>query len=181
MTAALDGLTLAPTADWNGTTALNISTSDGIAPAVANSVAITVSPVADITADTQTTPEDTARTFNALANDTFEAWADVAQMTFARGAVVNANDFGDGYAHAEPRDDFDTAIFHGDTPWEAVDDWEDVIRQAANARVSSQIDRVWAAIAMEYERERNASPRKENAPKDIDPAGLDWLLTEGWN
>ena len=72
ITTALNGLRFAPTADWNGSTTLNVSTSDGVAPAVASSVAITVTPVADIVANSVTTAEDTAATFNVLANDNFE-------------------------------------------------------------------------------------------------------------
>ena len=72
VTAALAGLSFAPTADWNGATTLNVSTSDGVAPAVVSTIGITVSPVFDITPDSITTAEDTARTFNVLTNDSFE-------------------------------------------------------------------------------------------------------------
>ena len=78
--AALNGLTFAPVADWNGATSIAMTTSDGIASVVSNSIDITVKPVADITPDAQITPEDTARTFNVLANDSFES----------AGAIVSA-------------------------------------------------------------------------------------------
>lgn len=72
VTAALNGLTFVPIADWNGTTTLNVMTSDGVAPAVTSSVAITETPVVDIAPNAVTTNEDTASTFNVLTNDSFE-------------------------------------------------------------------------------------------------------------
>ncbi len=72
ITAALNGLTFAPVADWNGTTTLNVTTSDGVAAAVASTVSITAAPVVDIAPNGVITNEDTASTFNVLANDTFE-------------------------------------------------------------------------------------------------------------
>lgn len=72
VTAALNGLTFVPLADWNGTTTLNVSTSDGVAPAVSNAISITETPVVDIAPNAVTTNEDTASTFNVLTNDTFE-------------------------------------------------------------------------------------------------------------
>ncbi|PPC98830.1 MAG: hypothetical protein CTY31_12510, partial [Hyphomicrobium sp.] len=70
--AAINGLSFAPNADWNGSTTLNVSTSDGVAAAVTSTVQINVAAVADIVADSSTTAEDTARTFNVLTNDNFE-------------------------------------------------------------------------------------------------------------
>ncbi|MBL9156643.1 MAG: tandem-95 repeat protein [Verrucomicrobiales bacterium] len=68
--AALASITYVPTADYNtGTPAtpfnLTVLTSDSLLSA-SNTVAITVNPVADIVADTVTTNEDQAVTFNAL-------------------------------------------------------------------------------------------------------------------
>ncbi len=80
VTAALAGLAFGPAPDWNGATTLNISTSDGVAPATVSAVAITVSPVVDIAPNNVTTAEDTASTFNVLTNDNFES----------AGAVVSA-------------------------------------------------------------------------------------------
>ena len=72
VTAALNGLSFTPVADWNGATALNVSTSDGVAPPAVSAVAITVTAVADIASDSAMTAEDTATSFNVLANDSFE-------------------------------------------------------------------------------------------------------------
>ncbi len=89
ITAALSGLTFAPTPDWNGATTLNVSTSDGVNPADVDAIAITVSPVVDINSDSATTAEDTARTLNVLASDSFEnAGAVVSSVTQpANGSV----------------------------------------------------------------------------------------------
>lgn len=62
---ALNGLKYTPTADYNGSDQLNISTSDGTL-STSNTVAINITPVADIVADTITTNEDTAIAFNVL-------------------------------------------------------------------------------------------------------------------
>ncbi len=72
VTAALSGLAFAPTADWNGLTTLNVSTSDGIAPATVSTVDISVTPVADIASNAGSTLEDTPLTINVLTNDSFE-------------------------------------------------------------------------------------------------------------
>ena len=89
VTAALAGLTFAPTADWNGTTSLNVSTSDGVAPATVSAVAITVSPAADIAPNNVTTAEDTASTFNVLTNDNFEnGGAIVSSVTQPANGIV---------------------------------------------------------------------------------------------
>ena len=75
--AALAAITYTPVADFNtGSPAtpisLTVSTSDGIAPAVANTIAITVTPVDDIAADSVATNEDAPVTFAPLANNSFE-------------------------------------------------------------------------------------------------------------
>jgi VCBS repeat-containing protein len=64
--AALDGLAFTPTADYNGAATLSVSTSDGIAAPATGSVALTITPVADIVADTVSTNEDAAISFNAI-------------------------------------------------------------------------------------------------------------------
>jgi hypothetical protein len=69
---ALNGLAYNPTADYNGPATLTVATSDGSAATVVSTVALTVTPVADITADAITTNEDTAVTISVLANDSFE-------------------------------------------------------------------------------------------------------------
>ncbi len=90
ITAALSGLAFAPTADWNGATTLNVSTSDGLAPAAVNAVAITVAPVVDIATDSVTVTEDVSQTFNVLTNDSFEnAGATVSSVTQPTHGVVS--------------------------------------------------------------------------------------------
>ena len=64
--AALAAITYNPVADYNGSDALNVSTSDGVAPAVNASVAITVTAVADVVNDTVAATEDTPITFNPI-------------------------------------------------------------------------------------------------------------------
>jgi CshA-type fibril repeat protein len=63
--AALAGLTYSSTADYNGPAQLSVSTTDG-AQTDSDTVAITVTPVADITSDTVTTAEDTPASFNVI-------------------------------------------------------------------------------------------------------------------
>ncbi|MGL4397163.1 MAG: tandem-95 repeat protein, partial [Hyphomicrobium sp.] len=87
--AALSGLRFQPTADWNGSTSLSLSTSDGVAPAAVNTVAITASAVIDVASDTVTTAEDTARTFNVLGNDSFEGAPVVTSVTQPAHGVVS--------------------------------------------------------------------------------------------
>ena len=73
---ALNGANYVNTFDFNNSTGLNgnvnVSTSDGIAPAVVSNIQVTVTPVVDITNDSVTTNEDNAITIAVLANDTFE-------------------------------------------------------------------------------------------------------------
>ncbi|MBD9387908.1 tandem-95 repeat protein [Agrobacterium sp. AGB01] len=69
--AALAGLSYTPTADYNGAAQLTVVTSDGTLTDT-DSIAITVTPVADIANDVVTTNEDTAITIDVNANDTFE-------------------------------------------------------------------------------------------------------------
>ena len=69
--AALAGAGYAPTADYNGPALLTIQTSDG-ALSDTDTIAISISPVADITNDTASTAEDAPVTISVLANDSFE-------------------------------------------------------------------------------------------------------------
>ena len=69
--AALNGLSFAPTADYNGAATLTVSTTDGSFTDT-DTVPITVTPVADIVDDTATTNEDTPVAISVLANDSFE-------------------------------------------------------------------------------------------------------------
>jgi VCBS repeat-containing protein len=93
--AALSGANYVNTQDYNGTANLTVSTSDGIAPAVVNTVPVTVSAVVDITNDTVSTNEDTPISFNAITGsngataDTFEnpARAVTAVTNGAHGTV----------------------------------------------------------------------------------------------
>ena len=66
LNTALASLGFAPAADYNGAAALTFTTSDGVAPAVSKTVALTVTAVADIVDDTVSTSEDTAVSFNAI-------------------------------------------------------------------------------------------------------------------
>ena len=85
--AALAGLTYVPTADFNGTAAIGIVTSDGTAT-TSGTVSIAVSAVADITNDSVSTNEDAPVTFAPLANDTFENPG--RTITAINGAAVAA-------------------------------------------------------------------------------------------
>ncbi|WP_178130441.1 Ig-like domain-containing protein [Reyranella sp. CPCC 100927] len=99
--AALLGLTYTNTADYNGPDTLTVSTSDGVLTDT-DTVAITVTPVADITNDTVTTNEDTPITFNVLtgtngaSEDSFEnsgrAVTSVTQPPSGQGTVTFAAD-----------------------------------------------------------------------------------------
>ncbi|MDZ7921811.1 MAG: hypothetical protein U5O12_17770 [Rhodoferax sp.] len=71
ITGALNGLSFVPTADYNGAATLTLTTSDGSASDV-DTVAISVTAVADIADNTATTSEDNAVTINVLGNDSFE-------------------------------------------------------------------------------------------------------------
>ncbi|MEK6675311.1 MAG: neuraminidase-like domain-containing protein [Planctomycetota bacterium] len=68
---ALDGMAFTPTADYNGTVKLTITTT-GDAGTHVDSLNIAVTPVADIAEDSATTEEDNAVTIPVLANDSFE-------------------------------------------------------------------------------------------------------------
>jgi len=85
--AALNGLSYTPTADYNGSATLSVSTTDGTATDV-DSIAVTVSAVADINNDSASTNEDTAVTVDVLANDTFENAG--RAITAVNGSAITA-------------------------------------------------------------------------------------------
>ena len=95
--AALAGLTYLPDADYNGAAQLSVVTSDG-GLSDSDTVAISVTPVADITNDTVTTAEDTALSFNVITGtngatpDNFEsagrAVTSVTQPPAGQGTVT---------------------------------------------------------------------------------------------
>ncbi|WP_283193223.1 tandem-95 repeat protein [Rhizobium sp. AN80A] len=99
--AALAGLTYTATADYNGAAQLTIQTTDGTLTDT-DTVAISITPVADIVADNLTTNEDTALTFNAITGtngasaDNFEnagrAITSVTQPPAGQGTVTFAAD-----------------------------------------------------------------------------------------
>ncbi|MCT4706616.1 tandem-95 repeat protein, partial [Enterobacteriaceae bacterium H16N7] len=78
--------TYTPNADFNGTDSFMVEISDGLDGTVQSTVTLTVSPVADIAADTATTNEDTPVTINVTDNDSFEN-ADFA-ITAINGATI---------------------------------------------------------------------------------------------
>ncbi|WP_188699539.1 Ig-like domain-containing protein, partial [Sphingomonas prati] len=70
---ALQGLTYAPLADFNGTAQITLRTVDSsTAQSDTDTIAITVTPVADIANDSVTTAEDTPIAINVFGNDSFE-------------------------------------------------------------------------------------------------------------
>ncbi|MBK7017605.1 MAG: tandem-95 repeat protein [Sulfuritalea sp.] len=71
ITGALNGLTYTPTADYNGAATLTVTSTDGSLTDV-DTVAVTVSAVADIANDSVSTNEGAAVVISALGNDTFE-------------------------------------------------------------------------------------------------------------
>ncbi len=107
ITAALNGLAYTPVADANGTVVMSVSTTDGVAAAVSGTVAIALSPVADIANDSTSTDEDTAAVISVLTNDSFEnpGRAVTAVSNGANGSVVIN---GDGTVTYTP-----DANFHG--------------------------------------------------------------------
>ena len=68
---ALNGLSFAPTPDYNGSLTLTLNTSDGMLSDV-DTIAISVTPVVDITSDTAVTNEDMTVNINVNGNDSFE-------------------------------------------------------------------------------------------------------------
>ncbi len=85
--AALDGAVYRPVADYNGAAQLTLVTSDG-SLMDSDTVAVSVTAVADIAADTASTDEDTAVTINVLANDSFENAG--RMITAVNGTAITA-------------------------------------------------------------------------------------------
>ena len=85
--AALAGLAYTNMADFNGAATLTVVTTDGSLTDT-DTVALTVTPVADIAADTASTAEDTAVTIAVLGNDTFENPA--RTITAVNGTPITA-------------------------------------------------------------------------------------------
>ncbi|MFJ5287776.1 tandem-95 repeat protein, partial [Pseudomonas sp. NPDC088429] len=72
LNAATGAYTYTPTADYNGTDSFVVEISDGNGGIVQSVVTLTVTPVADIAADTVATTEDTPIIIAVNSNDTFE-------------------------------------------------------------------------------------------------------------
>ncbi|MCT4706605.1 tandem-95 repeat protein, partial [Enterobacteriaceae bacterium H16N7] len=72
LNATTGAYTYTPIADYNGSDSFVVQISDGNGGVVQSTVTFTVTPVADIVADTATTSEDTAVNITVNANDTFE-------------------------------------------------------------------------------------------------------------
>ncbi|MBC7405482.1 MAG: type I secretion C-terminal target domain-containing protein [Cytophaga sp.] len=88
---ALNGLSFAPTADYNGSDTLTIKTNDGTLSDI-DTVAITVTPVADIVDDDViTTNEDTLVNINVNANDSFENAGHTITAINGLAIVVNGS------------------------------------------------------------------------------------------
>ena len=110
LNAALATLTFAPTADYNGAATLTVLTSDG-SLTDSDTVAITITAVADITADSVSTSEDTAITFNAITGtngataDTFEN-AGRAITSVTQGANGSVTFLANGSISYTPNADF---------------------------------------------------------------------------
>jgi large repetitive protein len=86
---ALNGLSFAPTADYNnaGGVTLSVATTDGTVTDT-DTVNVAITPVADIANDSVTTNEDTPIVISALANDTFENAG--RTITAVNGAAITA-------------------------------------------------------------------------------------------
>ncbi|MFH1871359.1 MAG: Ig-like domain-containing protein [Pseudomonadota bacterium] len=91
---ALNGLSYAPAADYNGPATLTVTTSDGTLSDT-DTVAITVTAVADIVADSLTTNEDTAIVANVITGtngasaDSFEGTPVLTSVTQGSNGTVS--------------------------------------------------------------------------------------------
>ncbi|MEQ1652403.1 MAG: Ig-like domain-containing protein, partial [Hyphomicrobium sp.] len=104
ITAALNGLTFAPSADYNGSAAISVTASDGVA-STSNTIGITINPIADIVANSTSTDEDTAVTINVLTNDNFESpGRTVTSVT--QGSSGTVSFLGDGTVVYTPNTNF---------------------------------------------------------------------------
>ncbi len=105
ITAALNGLSYTPVADYNGSVVMSVSTTDGIAAPASGNITINLAPVADIANDSTSTNEDTPKTIAVLGNDTFEnAGAAVTGVTNGANGTVAIN--GDGTVTYTPNANF---------------------------------------------------------------------------
>jgi Ca2+-binding RTX toxin-like protein len=91
--AAVNGLTYTPSPDYNGADTLQMVTSDG-ALSDSDSVAITVSAVADIVGDAATTNEDVAANIFVLSNDSFEGSPAITGFSQGANGTVTLNNNG---------------------------------------------------------------------------------------
>jgi uncharacterized delta-60 repeat protein len=111
LNTALASLSFTPTADYNGNDTLAFTTDDGIAAPVVKSVALTISAVSDIVADSVTTNEDTPITFNAITGtngasaDNFEN-AGRAVTSVTQGANGSVTFLANGSLTYTPAADF---------------------------------------------------------------------------
>ncbi|MDH6593098.1 hypothetical protein M2165_002987 [Variovorax sp. TBS-050B] len=86
--AATGAYTYTPTADYHGADSFEVSISDGRGGTTRSTVNLTVTPVADIAADTATTREDTPVDIAVLGNDSFENTG--RRVTAINGTAVTA-------------------------------------------------------------------------------------------
>jgi Ca2+-binding RTX toxin-like protein len=91
--AAMNGVTYTPTADFNGSDTLQMVSSDGTL-SDSDSVAITVSAVADIVGDAASANEDSAASVFVLANDSFENVPAITGFTQGANGTVTLSDNG---------------------------------------------------------------------------------------
>ena len=83
-------VTYTPNADWHGSDSFTYTVSNGGADETAT-VDITVNPIADVVDDTDTTPEDTPKVVDVLANDGFTGTATITAVTQGTNGTVAIN------------------------------------------------------------------------------------------
>ena len=84
-------VTYTPDADFNGSDSYTYTATSGGVTETAT-VNVTVNPIVDITADTDTTNEDTAVTTDVLTNDNFEGTAAITNVTQGTNGTVVINE-----------------------------------------------------------------------------------------
>ena len=89
--AATGAWTYTPAADYNGSDSFTVTVTDDQGFTTTQVIDVTVTPVADIAADTATTAEDTAVTTTVLGNDTFEGTPVVTAVTQGANGTVTIN------------------------------------------------------------------------------------------
>ncbi len=104
ITSALNGLSFAPAADYNGLAGITVTTTDGNVT-TSSTIGITVNPVVDIVANTVSTNEDVAVTINVLTNDSFELPA-AAVTSVTQGASGTVSFLADGTVVYTPDTNF---------------------------------------------------------------------------